>query len=241
MRSVLIAKLLFGILCFYNLNANINFATAQDILPVTDDISKNIQLAQDKYLNLANQGDERFQFYLGLTYENYYLDHIGDKNTTAVRQDKYNIYKAIYWYEKSSKNGFSPATFKLGLIYQSGILGKVDMVNAARLYKIAADRGFAEAQYNLAYLYETGKTVMRDYRLAAIWYERAAKQDIAKAMRALGILYHYGLGVEKQQPLAWVWAVRAVENGDVNAAQLAAKIGDQLTKEDKDIAKRLLN
>ena len=81
---------------------------------------------------LAEQGDARAQFDLGLLYEN------GD----GVSRD---YAKAHQWYEKSAAQGGAKAQFYLGMQCAFGEGGPLDLVQAHMWYSLAAGNGHAAA------------------------------------------------------------------------------------------------
>ena len=81
---------------------------------------------------LAEQGDARAQFYLGLLYEN------GDG---APR----DYVKAREWYEKSAAQGEANAQFYLGLLSAFGQGGPLDLAQAHMWYSLAAGNGHVGA------------------------------------------------------------------------------------------------
>ena len=81
---------------------------------------------------LAEQGDARAQFYLGMLYEN------GD----GVSED---FGKAREWYQKSAAQGDANAQFYLGLMSAFGRGGSLDLVQAHMWYSLAAGNGHARA------------------------------------------------------------------------------------------------
>ena len=81
---------------------------------------------------LAEQGDARAQYYLGLLYEK------GD----GVPQD---YEKAREWYEKSAAQGEANAQFYLGLMSAFGRGGPLDLAQAHMWYSLAAGNGHVGA------------------------------------------------------------------------------------------------
>ena len=81
---------------------------------------------------LAEQGNARAQFDLGLLYEN------GD----GVPRD---YAKARQWYEKSAAQGGAKAQFYLGMQSAFGEGGPLDLVQAHMWYSLAAVNGHAAA------------------------------------------------------------------------------------------------
>ena len=88
--------------------------------------------AMREWQPLAEQGNARAQFYLGLLYEN------GD----GVPED---YKKAREWYEKSAAQGEANAQFYLGLMSAFGRGGPLDLVQAHMWYSLASASGHARA------------------------------------------------------------------------------------------------
>ncbi len=106
---------------------------------------------------LAEQGDARSQYAMGVLYENGF----------AVSRD----YKqAATWYLKAAKQGNTDAQYNLGAMYEHGVGMPVDYVEAARWYQPAAEQGDIDALSNLGVLYERGQGVPQDKRLALVLY-----------------------------------------------------------------------
>ncbi|THJ18869.1 MAG: sel1 repeat family protein [Nitrospira sp. CG24E] len=84
---------------------------------------------------LAEQGDARAQFYLGLLHQN--GDGIPQSNE-----------KAREWYEKSAAQGEANAQFYLGLLSAFGQGGPIDLVQAYMWYSLAAENGHPRGALN---------------------------------------------------------------------------------------------
>jgi uncharacterized protein len=85
-----------------------------------------------EWRTLAEKGDARTQFYLGMLYEN------GD----GVPED---YTKAREWYEKSAVQDDANAQFYLGLMSAFGRGGPLDVVQAYMWYSLAAEHGHPRA------------------------------------------------------------------------------------------------
>lgn len=92
----------------------------------------NFAKALREWRPLAEQGDARAQYYLGLLYEK------GD----GVPQD---YEKAREWYEKSAAQGEANAQFYLGLLSAFGQGGPLDLAQAHMWYSLAAGNGHVGA------------------------------------------------------------------------------------------------
>ncbi len=80
------------------------------------------------YQNLAEQGDAKAQFKLGIMYE------LGQCVTQSYTQ-------AVHWYRKAAEQGNSNAQYNLALRYQAGQGVTKDYTQAAYWYRKAAEQG----------------------------------------------------------------------------------------------------
>ncbi len=112
---------------------------------------------------LANQGDTKAQYNLGVMY----------RMGQGVEQD-YAV--AARWYRKAADQGDAKAQYNLGLMSRRGEGVPQDYKEAVKLYRKAADQGNTDAQTNLGVMYANGWSVTRDYVQAHMWYNLAAAQ-----------------------------------------------------------------
>ncbi len=106
---------------------------------------------------LAEKGDARSQYALGVLYENGY----------GVEKD---LKQAAAWYLKAAKQGNTDAQYNLGAMYEHGVGMAVNYAEAARWYRPAAESGDIDALSNLGVLYQSGKGVPQDKVLAMALY-----------------------------------------------------------------------
>ena len=111
---------------------------------------------------LADEGDVRAQYTLGLMY------HHG---RGVPRSDP----EAMKWFRLAADHGHAPAQFNLGVIYSEGQGVTRDEAEAVRWYRSAAEQGNAEAQYNLGLAYAKGDGVAQSYVNAHMWFNLAAE------------------------------------------------------------------
>jgi len=121
----------------------------------------------------AKQGDPNSQFELGVMY--------CDGN--GVAQD-YN--EAAKWFIKASEQGYAPAQYNLGVIYESD-LGVQDYNEAVKWYTKAAQQGYTVAQFNLGGMFALGRGVVKDDVEAYKWILLAGMNgyDIARVEKIL--------------------------------------------------------
>ena len=106
---------------------------------------------------LAEQGDPRGQYSMGVLYENGF----------AVARD---LPQAASWYLKAAEQGNSDAQYNLGAMNEHGVGMPVNYAQAARWYRPAAEQGDIDALSNLGVLYQNGQGVPQDKVLAMALY-----------------------------------------------------------------------
>ena len=97
---------------------------------------KDYETAYKLLLPLAEQGNSKAQYTLGLMYE-------------TGREVPQDYKEAVKWYRLSAEQGDASAQCSLGEMYYGGEGVPQDYAEAIRLWKLAAEQGDEEAQYNL--------------------------------------------------------------------------------------------
>ena len=156
----------------------------------------------------AEQGDVIAQYDLGVKY--------------AIGQGAPNdLDEARKWYSKAALQGYAPAQYKLGLMYEnlgSNEHGKDqsrDYAEAVTWYGKAAQQGYAVSQFSLGEMYYDGRGAPKDYAEAVSWFHKAAEQDQTAAQYALADMYVKGVGVPRNHAEAMKWYQRAADRGGV--------------------------
>ena len=67
--------------------------------------------------------------------------------------------EAAKWYRKAADQGYAPAQFNLGVMYDNGEGVAQDYTEAAKWYRKAADQGDYRAQFNLGLKCDHGQGV----------------------------------------------------------------------------------
>ena len=140
----------------------------------------------------------------GLLLADYYLSRSNDNTQMKQARDIY---------QQFAEKGDKEAQVKLGFMFDQGLGGVVDPVNAEKWYRLAALQGQVVAQYFLGQLYQLGRLGPQpDYTLAKKWYS-SAEHTYAPAAVALGFLndtvndnyqqalVDYQLAVDQQDPI----------------------------------------
>ena len=104
---------------------------------------------------------------------------------------------AATWYERAAAQGFAPAEYRLGNLYENGRGVEKDLEQARLWYQRAAEAGNRMSMHNLAALYAGGELGEQDFASAARWFEEAANQGMTDSQFNLGMLYARGLGVPR--------------------------------------------
>ncbi len=133
----------------------------------------NHETAFNIWLPLAEQGDIRAQYNLGVLYDR----GLGVPQSFA---------EATRWYQIAAERGHVDAQANLGFAYERGRGVGQDFAQAAEWYLMAAERGDVAAQANLGALYANGSGVAQDDVQAHMWLNLAAA-------RAKGNVFRYRL------------------------------------------------
>lgn len=125
---------------------------------------------------LADQGDARAQYNLGVMYA----------KGRGVTKD---WAEAMKWYRRAADLGYAEAQHYLGFMYSLGLGVTQDSAEAAKWYRKAADQGHTTAQSNLGHMYEKGEGMQQDNVQAHMWYNLVAIRALASetALRDLAV------------------------------------------------------
>lgn len=118
---------------------------------------KKYDLALKEIQPLAEKGDARCQYSMGVLYENGF--GVGKNPPLAAT-----------WYLKAAEQGNSDAQYNLGAMNEHGTGIPVNYIEAARWYRPAAEVGDVDALSNLGVLYDKGQGVPQDRVLAMALY-----------------------------------------------------------------------
>ena len=117
---------------------------------------------------LADQGNARAQFNLGVMYE---------RGQGVPQFDT----EAVQWYRKAAEQGHASAQFNLGMLYFNGQGVPQNAQEAEKWFRLAAKQGDASVQFNLGVMYAKGQGVPQDVREAVYWYRKA--RQLAQVFR----------------------------------------------------------
>jgi TPR repeat protein len=122
------------------------------------------------WLPLAEQGDFRAQYNIGIMYSR--GEGVLESNTEAE-----------VWVRKAAEQGHAKAQYDLGFLYKVGLHDQ-DYVQSAAWYRMAAEQGHVGAQFDLGVAYEHGSGVPQDYVLAHMWFNLSAARKTDQKERA---------------------------------------------------------
>ena len=126
---------------------------------------EDFQTALDKWIPLADQGDAKAQYNLGMMY----FDGYGDAN---------NYFAAAKWFWRASKLGHARAQLKLGTMYYQGIGVTESKSKAAKLYRMSAKGGNGKAQTLTGLVYGEGIGVDAGAAMKLVsWSEKTSRID----------------------------------------------------------------
>ena len=204
------------------------------------------QEAFDMFKLLAENGNGRAMYFMGIFYRNGYGNVVeidtekgnmwakkgmeaGDPLCawrvaytlpidSEERKDVFNsVLKKIV---QLADAGDPFAQCELGANYDHGIDLTEDDVKAFEWMEKSAVQGYRIAQYNLGLDYEVGTGVTQDYEEALMWYRKAADQGYPHAQYRLGSMYQNAKGVTQSYEKALKWYQKAAEQGDADAQKL---------------------
>ena len=178
-------------------------------------------------LALAQRGDARAQFELGLRY--------AEGRGGAPRDSKV----AAEWFSRSADQGFALAQYRLGSLYEKGVGVERSYDRARSLYEKAANAGNARAMHNLGVLFVENGDGWPDYASAAGWFRKAAEYGVRDSQFNLAVLYARGMGVEQNLVQSYLWFSVAAAQGDPEAARKRDEVAARLDARDLATAKSL--
>ena len=156
---------------------------------------------------LADFGDARAEYYLGLHYD----------TGAGVNKD---ALQASYWYTRAAEKGFARAQHNLAVAYARGEGVPANIHTALRWWLKAANQGNTDSAYNLGILYALGhKDLAPDYARAMHWWYKAAVSGDAYAQFNLGTMYANGGSGKQNYCAALHWWQLSAENGVAEAAR----------------------
>lgn len=112
------------------------------------------------------------------------------KKPYGAKTDK----EAFRMLSRQAKFGYPQALFKLGQMYEYGIVVKSNSEKAFKLFEHAAAQKYLKAEYTLGLYYLQGRVVHPDAQRAVALFYHAALKGSVPAQFVLGNIYEFGLG-----------------------------------------------
>ena len=174
---------------------------------------KDFYRAERIWLPLAQAGNRKAQFFLGVLYE-------------SASNDKY---KAAHWYQRAAEQGYSDAQHNLGLAYARGLGTPKNIPEAVKWWRAAGLKGNSDSQYNLGIIYATGaKGVNQNFKEAKRWWLLAAASGDALAQYNLGAMYANGVAGKQSYCEAARWWSKSQSNGFRQADVALENLGQRV-------------
>ncbi len=158
-------------------------------------VTQNGEEAFKWYLQAAEYGDDRGQFYVG---ESYYRGKI-------VEQD---YVQASKWFTLSAEKGYAIAQYYLGHMYYRGNGVPIDEKEAMRWFKLSIDRACNEARVTLGDIYCSYKNY-ENYDKAFRLYNDAMRDGYPPAYYKVGMMVYSGQG----RPINYSSALKYFRSG----------------------------
>jgi TPR repeat protein len=117
--------------------------------------------------------------------------------------------EAVGWFKKAAAQGYAPAEFQMGQLFDFGFGVEQDDAQALAWYRKSGEHGSAAGQRSVGEFYRKGRGIAADTTEAARWYQLAADADDLRAQYELGQLYFTGTGLRRDYVAAYMWFMLA--------------------------------
>ena len=122
-----------------------------------------------------------------------------------------------------AENGYAPAQFRLGVLYQRGLGVPRNPRAAVYWFEKAARQDEIGGQYWLAEAYRQGNGAPQEPTLAFFWFKRLAERGYAPAQYQVALAYAEGRGTSRDAQAAVTWLQRASAGGYLDATRRLAQ------------------
>jgi TPR repeat protein len=169
-------------------------------------VAKDHKMALALLRTSAEQGHADAQYYMGQSYR------MGEEGLSP------DYHEAREWYSKAARQGHVDALNNLGAMWESGLGGPTDNVEALKCFRQAAEEGDPSAEHNMGIIYREGKCgVSADPAEAYKWFRRSAEHGDANGQNQLGVHLASGLGTEQNDAEAAEWFEKSADQGQAQA------------------------
>ena len=145
------------------------------------------------------------------------LSYSADLEQGIYELNRGEFHAAITQLKPLSDEGFSPAQYQMGLIYQHGYGVPKSAEKAFELFEKSAQQNYPDAQFELALIYSEGKLVKKDLIKAFELTHKAAKKGLSNAQFNLAVMYANGEGVKQDNYHAARWYTLAANQNNALA------------------------
>lgn len=121
------------------------------------------------------------------------------------------FHAAIEQFRPLVAEGYAPAQYQMGIVYQHGYGVTKDGMKALALFELAAKQNYSDAQFELALIYSEGKLVKQDLKQAYVLTHKAAKKGLASAQFNLAVMLANGTGINQDDFKASRWYQNAAD------------------------------
>ncbi len=153
-----------------------------------------------------------------------YADYFLGKMYFQGDQVKKDLFKSVYYLEKSAKKGNKDAQFLLAKMYSNGTFFNQNQKKAFKLIQSLAKQNHPASEYILALYYYNGIQTSVNFKKSFFWARKAAMNKLPEANYLVGKMYYTGLGVIQDEELAISHLKMASLYGNLKAQELLSKI-----------------
>jgi localization factor PodJL len=144
---------------------------------------------------------------------------------------------AFAWFNAAAAQGFAPAQYRVGNMYEKGLGVERSASNAKLWYQMAAEAGNASAMHNLAVLFASGADGSVDSASALRWFQKAADLGVGDSQFNLGVMKGKGQGVPQDLEESYKWLAILAKSGDAEAAAKRDEVAKTMRPDQLDSAK----
>ena len=157
----------------------------------------------------------------------------------AVRALARGDHSAVQTLKRAADQGYAPAQFHLGKLYEDGASGvKKNLVEARLWTERAAKAGDPSAMFNFGNYLAEGDGGAKDEKTALAWFRRAADAGVKDAQFDLGVMHQNGRGAPANAAEAYKWYLIAAADGDAGARGAAEALKSALSADAMGAAER---
>jgi localization factor PodJL len=172
----------------------------------------------------ANAKDMKAQFEMG-------------RRLAENQNDPALLANAFAWFNAAAGQGFAPAQYRVGNMYEKGLGVERSATEAKLWYQMAAEAGNASAMHNLAVLFASGADGTVDSASALRWFQKAADLGVGDSQFNLGVMKGKGQGVPQDLEESYKWLAILAKSGDVEAGAKRDEVAKTMRPEQVEAAK----